>query len=75
MNTAAKNKKKKLRVKCPQCKKDFEYNNSKYRPFCSKRCKLIDLGHWLDESYNVSIPINEFDEEIILEGDSSDEKE
>ena len=28
-----------------------------HRPFCSSRCKTIDLGRWLDESYRISTPI------------------
>ncbi len=45
-----------LSVSCPQCKKKFEYYSSEYRPFCSERCKLIDLGSWLNESYGVPVP-------------------
>lgn len=29
-----------------------------YRPFCSRRCKLIDLGDWLDESNRIPDPDN-----------------
>ncbi|MEC7181689.1 MAG: DNA gyrase inhibitor YacG, partial [Bdellovibrionota bacterium] len=29
------------------------YYDSDFRPFCSERCKQIDLGHWLEESYNI----------------------
>jgi endogenous inhibitor of DNA gyrase (YacG/DUF329 family) len=28
-----------------------------YRPFCSERCKLVDLGRWLDGTYNISDPL------------------
>lgn len=44
---------KKIEVTCPTCKKRFEYFSSAYRPFCSERCRLIDLGQWLTESYTV----------------------
>lgn len=49
--------------KCSICGKEFEFE---YKPgdklppnfpFCSKRCKLIDLGRWLDEEYKISIPL------------------
>lgn len=43
----------KLQVKCPQCKKQFEYYSSNFRPFCTERCRLIDLGQWLDGSFAV----------------------
>ncbi|MEW6353866.1 MAG: DNA gyrase inhibitor YacG [Pseudomonadota bacterium] len=41
-------------VKCPTCGKPVEWTEqSPWRPFCSERCKLIDLGAWADESYRV----------------------
>ena len=45
--------KKILKVKCPYCKKDFNYYDSDARPFCREKCKLIDLGQWLSEEYAV----------------------
>jgi len=42
-----------LKVKCPNCKEKFEYYSSEFRPFCSEKCKMIDLGHWFNESYTV----------------------
>ena len=44
---------KKLMVKCPQCETEFNYYDSEFRPFCSERCKQIDLGHWFKETYTV----------------------
>lgn len=39
---------------CPTCKKTNTWHASNtYKPFCSIRCKLIDLGNWADESYRV----------------------
>lgn len=41
-------------VMCPQCGKEVVWNSdSTYRPFCSERCKLIDLGQWATESYRI----------------------
>lgn len=41
-------------VKCPQCGKLTEYKqDNAFRPFCSERCKLIDLGEWAHESYRI----------------------
>ncbi|HJL61838.1 MAG TPA: DNA gyrase inhibitor YacG [Pseudomonadales bacterium] len=38
-----------LTVKCPNCQKIVPWNSqSTYRPFCSERCRLIDLGEWAD---------------------------
>ena len=37
-------------VKCPTCGAPVVWQpENRYRPFCSKRCKLIDLGEWADE--------------------------
>jgi len=42
-----------MKVKCPTCKKKNEWDNNRYRPFCSERCKLIDLGKWAAEEYKI----------------------
>ena len=41
-------------IRCPQCKKTIEINNNPSKPFCSERCKMIDLGGWLTEQHKVS---------------------
>lgn len=42
-------------VKCPTCQTSVIWNEeSKYRPFCSQRCRLIDLGEWAQEKYTVA---------------------
>lgn len=41
-------------VPCPRCGAPAVFAPSNaYRPFCSQRCKLIDLGLWADEAYRV----------------------
>lgn len=41
-------------VKCPTCGKPVEWSEqSKWKPFCSERCKLIDLGAWADERHSI----------------------
>ncbi|MGB4813199.1 MAG: DNA gyrase inhibitor YacG [Methylophilaceae bacterium] len=41
-------------VACPQCKNLSEYSaGNAFRPFCSERCKLIDLGVWATEGYAI----------------------
>jgi endogenous inhibitor of DNA gyrase (YacG/DUF329 family) len=41
-------------VACPTCANPVEWSaRSRYRPFCSERCKLIDLGAWATERYRV----------------------
>lgn len=41
------------RVKCPTCRREIDWSQSPYRPFCSERCKLIDLGAWLTEKHAI----------------------
>lgn len=44
-------------IPCPQCGGPVDMTpNNAYRPFCSRRCKLIDLGDWLDESNRIADP-------------------
>ena len=43
-------------MKCPICKKEVDLD-SEFMPFCSERCKLIDLGNWASEQYVISTPI------------------
>jgi endogenous inhibitor of DNA gyrase (YacG/DUF329 family) len=39
--------------KCPTCTKQITPQNNPFRPFCSERCKLIDLDKWVSEEYRV----------------------
>jgi hypothetical protein len=52
-------------VKCPNCGKEVEYAGNEFRPFCSERCKLLDLGAWADEEYNLPAETSELSEEDI----------
>ncbi len=58
---------KKIEVTCPTCKKKFAYYSSEFRPFCSEKCRLIDLGQWLSESYAVPVHKLTEDEQQTLE--------
>jgi uncharacterized protein len=42
-----------ISMKCPTCKKETESAGNPYRPFCSERCKLIDLGKWAGGEYRI----------------------
>jgi hypothetical protein len=48
---------------CPTCRKKFDPQHSRALPFCSDRCRQIDLGRWLNE--DISIPVSK-------EGDGDD---
>lgn len=47
-------------VTCPHCGTEHHYNmGNPYRPFCSERCKMIDLGKWANEDYRVAVAEDE----------------
>jgi endogenous inhibitor of DNA gyrase (YacG/DUF329 family) len=55
-----------MKVKCPTCNNDVEWSKqAPDRPFCSERCKLIDLGQWAAEEH--AIPGKSADEELMSE--------
>ena len=61
-----------MKVKCPPCRRDVEWTaESLYRPFCSDRCRLIDLGAWLTEQNK--IPEDPEAAEHSLPSDSAEE--
>jgi endogenous inhibitor of DNA gyrase (YacG/DUF329 family) len=42
------------KVKCPRCGEDSVFApENKFRPFCSERCSLIDLGQWANEDFRI----------------------
>lgn len=42
-------------VSCPQCGKPVPWQDEQvWKPFCSERCKLIDLGDWASESHRIA---------------------
>lgn len=50
-------------LRCPTCDLLFESAYSLAMPFCSERCRLIDLGQWLDEEYSVPVDLDKTLEE------------
>ena len=44
-------------VRCPTCKKVGDWFAGACGPFCSQRCRLIDLGQWLNEAHSISEPL------------------
>ncbi len=62
------------KVKCPQCRKDSVYSvENPFRPFCSERCRLIDLGAWAEGAYK--IPTNTHVDVNLDEENSNEEEE
>jgi uncharacterized protein len=42
------------KIRCPICEKEALWDDNPFRPFCSERCKLIDLGKWASEDYRIA---------------------
>jgi len=42
-------------MRCPTCEREFQPAESEALPFCSVRCRTIDLGRWLREGYSVPV--------------------
>lgn len=38
---------------CPRCGKPTHWEGNEFRPFCSERCKMIDLGAWANDEYKL----------------------
>ena len=54
-----------MKHQCPICKKPTDSESDADFPFCSERCRLLDLGNWSSEKYVISRPA--FDEEMLEE--------
>jgi endogenous inhibitor of DNA gyrase (YacG/DUF329 family) len=57
-------------ITCPHCKRQCKWDDNPWRPFCSERCKQIDLGAWFEEKHSipgesVEIPDADFDAESL----------
>jgi len=51
-----------MKVKCPTCQKETEWSEQNpFRPFCSDRCKILDLGAWAMEKH--AIPVDPSEQE------------
>jgi endogenous inhibitor of DNA gyrase (YacG/DUF329 family) len=50
-----------VKVICPACRKKGDWFADKYGPFCSERCKLIDLGKWFNSEHAISRPLSDPD--------------
>jgi endogenous inhibitor of DNA gyrase (YacG/DUF329 family) len=43
-------------IRCPTCGNPFDSEHTDSMPFCSRRCRNIDLGRWLDEEIRLPLP-------------------
>jgi hypothetical protein len=58
---------------CPICRKPVVWETSNWRPFCSERCKIKDLGAWSSEAYRVPERPSEEDGEGWTEAENPDQ--
>ena len=56
-------RKRTLKLRCPTCKKPVKSTDAEF-PFCSDRCRLIDLGKWASGAYVVSSPVHDTSDSI-----------
>jgi endogenous inhibitor of DNA gyrase (YacG/DUF329 family) len=62
-------------MKCPTCGKPIEWKENPFRPFCSERCQLVDLGRWVEGEYRVpGEPLPEEQRPKSSEYDESDDE-
>jgi endogenous inhibitor of DNA gyrase (YacG/DUF329 family) len=43
-------------MNCPICKKEVKFGDAEF-PFCSERCRILDLGNWASDRYVISSPV------------------
>jgi endogenous inhibitor of DNA gyrase (YacG/DUF329 family) len=43
------------RARCPTCDRQFDIEQTTAMPFCSERCRQVDLGRWLDERHFIQV--------------------
>ncbi len=55
--------------RCPVCDATVDLTVTPTMPFCSDRCRLVDLGRWLDESYSVPAPRKDDEDESADDSD------
>jgi uncharacterized protein len=56
-------RKRTIKLRCPICKKTVKNSGADF-PFCSERCRLIDLGQWASGTYVVSSPVTDTEEAV-----------
>jgi hypothetical protein len=56
-------RKRTLNLRCPICKKVVKGNDAEF-PFCSDRCRTIDLGKWASDAYRISSPVTDTSDAI-----------
>jgi len=56
-----------IKIKCPRCGAETVWHGNQSRPFCSEKCRLVDLGRWAKEDYRIDgekAPQHDKDDEL-----------
>lgn len=67
-------RKRAAKLRCPICKKEVKLTDPN-APFCSDRCRTIDLGKWASGGYVISSPVTDADESIREDTPENSDKE
>jgi uncharacterized protein len=67
-------RKRAVKLRCPICKKPAKATDPDF-PFCSERCRLIDLGKWASGGYVISSPVADAEEEIPDSGPDTEDSQ
>jgi endogenous inhibitor of DNA gyrase (YacG/DUF329 family) len=67
-------RKRTLKLRCPICKKPANAASADF-PFCSERCRLIDLGKWASGAYVVSSPVDDAEETVLYNVNENDKED
>ena len=57
--------------RCPTCRQPVDWDASEFKPFCSERCQMVDLGRWANEEYRV--PLAETPDGLVTDFDQMGE--
>lgn len=61
-----------IKVQCPTCKKRVKRTDPDF-PFCSERCRLLDLGKWASGAYVISSPLHDTSDAVQENHQSEDD--
>jgi endogenous inhibitor of DNA gyrase (YacG/DUF329 family) len=54
------------KIKCPRCRDEATWEGNPHRPFCSEKCRLIDLGMWADGEYRIPTSESPMSEDNVI---------
>jgi uncharacterized protein len=67
-------RKRSVKLRCPICKKSVKSSDPEF-PFCSERCRIVDLGKWSSGAYVVTSPVPDTSEAVEEEQRDESEKD